>query len=98
MKRGGKPMSQKILVSFAIVLIIGLIFTPYSNSAPAKKLMIAIGQEPTSMDPSLAYVGGDYVVVENYGEYLVQRTPSGDLKPGLVTSWKISPDGKEIEF
>ena len=50
------------------------------------------------MDPSLGYLGSDFVVVENYGEYLVYREPSGNLKPGLATAWKISPDGKEIEF
>jgi peptide/nickel transport system substrate-binding protein len=63
-----------------------------------KKLVIGVGQEPTSMDPSLAYTGGDYPIVENYGEFLIYRAPNGDLKPGLATSWKMSPDGKVIEF
>ena len=39
---------------------------------------IAVGQEPASMDPTLAFAGADYVVVENYGEYLVYREPGGD--------------------
>ena len=89
---------KRMGIFLAIVLIIGYLLIPYAESASTKKLIAAVGQEPTSVDQSLAGVGGDYTIVENYAEYLIYKTPSGDLKPGLATSWKISPDGKEIEF
>jgi peptide/nickel transport system substrate-binding protein len=85
-------------IFLAIVLIIWSLWIPNVESASARKLIVATGQEPTSVDPSLAGVGGDYAIVENYAEYLIYRAPNGDLKPGLATSWKMSPDGKEIDF
>ncbi len=69
------------------------------DAAPAAKRMnIAIGQEPTSIDQSLVYVGADYIAVENWGEHLIDRDPNGDLKPGIAVSWKVEPNGKMIEF
>jgi peptide/nickel transport system substrate-binding protein len=94
--------SLRILVVLTIVLLLIVISAQYSRPTLAqsagKILLIAVHQEPTSMDPSLVYVGGDYPVVSNYGEYLIDKAPNGDLRPGLATSWKMSPDGKEIEF
>jgi peptide/nickel transport system substrate-binding protein len=69
-----------------------------ATAASPKKLLIAVTQEPTTIEPSLAWVGPDYALADNLGEYLVCRVPNGELKPGLATSWKISPDGKVIEF
>jgi peptide/nickel transport system substrate-binding protein len=90
--------ARRIILLLTVVLMIGFLLVPYSNSAAEKKLTIAIGMEPTTVDQSSSYLGSaDYQVAQNYAEYLVYRTPSGDLKPGLA-SWKISPDGNEIEF
>jgi peptide/nickel transport system substrate-binding protein len=92
-------MGLKRILLLAIALSMGISLPEYSNSAPANRVQIAMGQEPTTMDPSGCWVGsGDYQVSENYAEYLIYKEPSGELKPGLATSWKISPDGKEVEF
>ena len=91
-------MRKEIIILFTIFLVIGLPFIPYSNPVSAKGLIIAIGQEPTSIDQSLVYLGADYIAVENWGEHLIDRDPNGELKPGLVTSWKVEPNGKVIEF
>ena len=91
-------MRKEIIFLFAMFLVIGLLFIPYSHPASAKSLIIAIGQEPTSIDQSLVYLGADYIAVENWGEHLIDREPNGELKPGLVTSWKVEPNGKVIEF
>lgn len=86
------------LILVAIALTIGLLVSPHTYSAPSRRLIVAIGQEPNSLDPSLAFISADFVAVENWTEYLIYKAPSGDLKPGLATSWKISTDGKVIEF
>ena len=91
-------MRKGIIFLFANFWVIGLLFFPCSHSASAKGLVIAIGQEPTSIDQSLVYLGADYIAVENWGEHLIDREPSGELTPGLVTSWKVEPNGKVIEF
>jgi len=89
---------RKMLFSLTTVLIIGFLSVPWARSAPAKKLMVAVGHEPGTMDQSLSSAGADSAVVENWADFPIYREPSGDLKPGIVTSWKMSQDGKEIEF
>ena len=92
-------MKRKIRLFFVAVLSILTLLPAYSYSAPATKLLIAMGQEPNSMDPSACWAGSaDYQVSENYAEYLIDSIPSGELKPGLATAWKISPDGKVVDF
>jgi peptide/nickel transport system substrate-binding protein len=90
--------TKKTVMSFVLFFIMVCFAASHIDAAPAKKLIIALGQEVSTTEPNIASVGGDFTVVENYGEYLVYKAPSGDLKPGLATSWKVSPDGREIEF
>lgn len=95
---GGKSMRKKMVILFGIFLVVGFLFIPFINSASAKDVTLAIGQEPTSIDQSLIYLGADYLAVPNWGERLIDKDPEGNLKPGLVASWKMSPDGKTVEF
>jgi peptide/nickel transport system substrate-binding protein len=81
-----------------IVLLGGCLLVSFAEGASPNKLVVAMGQEPSTIDPNLAGVGGDYAIVENYGEYLISRAPNGDLEPGLAASWKESPDGRVVEF
>src|SRR5512137_611586 len=90
------------MIAISLAIVLSVVFLNQSDSqsasAPAKKLLIAIGMEPINLDVSLTSDGGDWPVVENYGEYLISQQPNGELKPGLATSWKVSPDGKTIDF
>lgn len=83
------------------LLISGLVvgYSVFAHSAsPGRSLMVGVGSEPTSMDPSLVVSSADYVTTDNWTECLIYKDPNGDLKPGLATSWKISSDGKQMEF
>ncbi|MFC1533139.1 ABC transporter substrate-binding protein [Thermodesulfobacteriota bacterium] len=91
-------MRKKVIISLTIFLVAGLLFAHHSISAPAQKVTIATGQEPTSTDPSLVYVGADYITVNNYAERFIERAPNGDLIPAVATSWKVSEDGKTMDF
>jgi peptide/nickel transport system substrate-binding protein len=92
-------MNGKRSLLLTAVLSILLWLPAHSNAAPANRLLIAMGQEPTTMDPSACYVGSaDYQVSLNYAERLLSMSTSGQLKPGLATSWKMSSDGKVIDF
>jgi peptide/nickel transport system substrate-binding protein len=86
------------LICLTMIFLIGLFFVPHSNAAPEKKLIIGAAQEPTSMDQSLAFSGADFNITDNWGEWLIDKAPNGELKPGIAASWTISPDGKRIEF
>ena len=77
--------SIRICLTIALVLLAPVLFVAREASAAApKKLLIAVTQEPTTIDPSLAWVGPDYALAFNLGEYLIYRAPNGELKPGLA--------------
>jgi peptide/nickel transport system substrate-binding protein len=79
-------------------LLIGA-FPDFGRAAQAKEevLTIACGQEPLSLDLSQYTSGNDRVVVENWSEWPLYRETGGKVVPG-VASWKMTPDGKKIEF
>lgn len=89
---------RKEIIFLVIVLVMGLVAVPLPNSASAKTIKIALGNEPTTIDPTTVKTAADYQATDNYTEYLVYKEPSGDIKPGLATSWTVSNDGKVIEF
>jgi peptide/nickel transport system substrate-binding protein len=89
---------RNVLVSLCCILAISFIYVQQTNSASGKKLIVTIDSEPARIDPTLAEGAAATQVLENCAEYLIQKTPNGKLIPGLATSWKISPDGKAIEF
>jgi peptide/nickel transport system substrate-binding protein len=92
---------RRRLICIATLLVLGIFLMAGRERAwpaPEKKLFVAVGQEPGTLDPSLMNTIADLVVGENYLEYLIYRAPHGDLQPGLATSWKSSPDGNVVEF
>jgi peptide/nickel transport system substrate-binding protein len=89
---------RKLFVLLVAISIIGLGVAPCSMAAAQRKLVIAIGEEPSGVDQTASWTGVDFQITENYGEYIIYRAPNGDLKPGLAASWKVSPDGKEMEI
>jgi len=87
------------LVLAAMVMMIGLSFPEVGQPAttPAKKLLIAVGSEPFSLDATSDSFGANGIVLGNINEFLINKETNGGLTPGLATSWKVSPDGKTIE-
>ncbi|EUB99294.1 ABC-type transporter, periplasmic subunit [Rhizobium sp. CF080] len=69
-----------------------------TNAAGDRSLNVAIGDEPTTIDQSIAWTGVDYTTAENYAEYLIQRSPAGELVPGLAERWTLSSDGKTLDL
>jgi peptide/nickel transport system substrate-binding protein len=84
----------------AMVMIIGLSFPQIGQpaKAKAKKVLIAVSTEPFSLDASSDSFGENGITLGNINEFLIGRDTSGKLIPGLASSWKVSPDGKTIEF
>ncbi|WP_299821522.1 ABC transporter substrate-binding protein [uncultured Jannaschia sp.] len=56
-----------------------------AGGAQAQSIAIAIGSEPSTLDPQLRDDGGERQVNDNIYETLMARTPEGALEPGLAT-------------
>jgi peptide/nickel transport system substrate-binding protein len=89
----------KMLFAVLIVLLIGS-FPDVSQGAQAKDdiLKIVAAQEPLTMDLSQVSSGNDRIVIENWGEFLLRKDTNGKIVPGLAASWKVSADGKRMDF
>ena len=92
----------------SILLIFAFMFgLTVSNSESAavsgaikKKIIIVLPSEPDTLDLNSTKMPGiSAPIAENITERLIGLTNDGKLVPtGLATSWKVSPDGKEVEF
>jgi peptide/nickel transport system substrate-binding protein len=99
--KGGKTMCRRWgFVVLAVVMVIGLSFPGIGQSAatPAKKVNIAVGQDPSSLDATFDSYGANAITLQNIYEFLIGKDTKGNLIPGLASSWKISPDGKVYDF
>lgn len=61
-------------------------------------ITIALGSEPTSLDPHLVDDGGERAINDNIYETLLTRSPEGELEPGLATELPSQVDELTWEF
>ncbi len=62
------------------------------------EITIALGSEPTSLDPQLVDDGGERAINDNIYETLLTRTPEGELAPGLAAELPTQVDDTTWEF
>lgn len=69
-------------------------------SALAEGVTIALGSEPTTLDPQLREDGGERAVNDNIYETLMVRTPDGKLMPGLTaeTPTLVDPQTWQVKL
>ena len=61
-------------------------------------ITIALGSEPTSLDPHLVDDGGERAINDNVYETLLARTPDGELVPGLAADMPTQVDDTTWQF
>lgn len=66
----------------AVIIVAGAVAVPAVSGAQG--VTLALGSEPTTLDPQLREDGGERAVNDNIYETLMVRTPDGALKPGLA--------------
>ncbi|HET7715030.1 MAG TPA: ABC transporter substrate-binding protein [Bauldia sp.] len=64
----------------------------------AGEIVIAIGSEPSTLDPQARDDGGERAVNDNIYETLMARTPDGELVPGLAAEAPTKIDDTTWEF
>ncbi len=69
-----------------------------ATSAWAQSITVAIGSEPSTLDPQLRDDGGERQVNDNIYEALMARTSVGELVPGLATDAPTQIDELTWEF
>lgn len=71
-----------------------------SDPAPSEggSIVIALGSEPTSLDPYLVDDGGERAINDNVYETLLARAPDGELIPGLAAELPTQVDDTTWQF
>ena len=68
----------------------GLLAAPLAavGTTTKRELIIALGDDVTSLDPHAAKLSSDWRVAFTVFDTLIRRHPDGTLHPALATSWK----------
>jgi peptide/nickel transport system substrate-binding protein len=64
----------------------------------ANNLVVAIPDEPTSLDPQFALSPSGFEITRNLYETLLRVDEHGNLQPGLAERWSLSADGRSWIF
>ncbi len=67
-------------------------------AASAGDITIAIGSEPSTLDPQVRDDGGERAVNDNIYETLMARTPDAQLVPGLAAAAPVQTNATTWEF
>ncbi|MBI5773477.1 MAG: peptide ABC transporter substrate-binding protein [Verrucomicrobia bacterium] len=93
------PVRRLRFIPHASYLILSLLLSACSRTAPPAGLTIINGPEPESLDPALITAQADGRVVQALFEGLTRYDARTAMPvPGLAERWDISPDGKIYTF
>ncbi|MCZ9955556.1 peptide ABC transporter substrate-binding protein [Brachyspira hyodysenteriae] len=90
-----------IIILMSVTISCTKIEETINHSAPSGKyfsLLINIGQEPYTMDPSKNVTGDSLIYLNHIFEGLVSKDKDGKIIPAAAQSWNISSDGLVYTF
>jgi len=73
---------KKVTKAFLVAVALTMLWS-FTSVVYAQEVIIALGSEPTTLDPQIREDGGERAVNDNIYETMMKRTPKGDLVPGL---------------
>ena len=91
---------MKNILRITLVCCLSVLTGIMTNSAYAEGVTIALGSEPTTLDPQIREDGGERAVNDNIYETLMARTPQGNLVPGLAAEIPtlLDPETWEVKL
>jgi peptide/nickel transport system substrate-binding protein len=96
--KGLRRIASLCLATFIVVFAVQSAAEAAQRSKALSGIVIALPAEPDTLDPTTTkYSVTSSPISNNIFERLVDLTPDGKFVPGIA-SWKISPDGKMVEF
>ena len=89
---------KHLLRATACVALLSAVTLPAISAAQAETITIALGSEPTTLDPQRAEDNSERAVNDNIYDTLMVRTPSGELLPGLAAEAPTQVDPTTWRF
>src|ERR1700735_3490955 len=69
-----------------------------NRAASAEVLRRGLAGEPSSLDPAVAADNFSFQVLQDLYEGLTIEAASGEVLPGVASSWSVNPTGTEYTF
>ena len=93
-------LRQRIRLAAGLAVLSGLLAACHAH-APAQKggtLRRGLAGEPSTLDPAAAADTFSTSVLIDLYEGLTSEAPSGDVVPGVASSWTVDPSGMQYTF
>ncbi|HVU12824.1 MAG TPA: peptide ABC transporter substrate-binding protein [Phototrophicaceae bacterium] len=92
-------LSLLVLLICAAFAVVGGVTAQSSGEKVLTTGINQVGGDPETLDPNLAQASQELAVIqEMFPGLTVQDTATGDLKPGIASSWDVSADGKTYTY
>jgi oligopeptide transport system substrate-binding protein len=87
-------------VAIGIVLLAGVLSCSKSAKISESDSVLhrGLGGEPSSLDPAAAADSFSFEVMQDLYEGLTTESPSGDVIPGVASSWTVDAEGTKYIF
>lgn len=90
---------RMIIAAYVVILLHGLAPPLYAgNDQSLPVIRVALFERVRSPDPAQSTMYEPHTIAANVFETLVTSTDSGNILPGIASSWSSSPDGKRWTF
>src|SRR4029077_15126559 len=87
-----------VLVGAFLLLLGSLGATREAEAQAGGTLVVALDQEPPTLEPHGSPSAVTYQFIASVTENLLYRGPDGKLSPWLAESWSMSRDGRSVTF
>ena len=88
---------KKILICILIIFIISC-SSKNNKIDPYKDIIVNIGSDPNTMDPTLNSIGAVTTYILHNFEGLTKIDINNNIQPGIAEKWEISDDGLTYTF
>jgi oligopeptide transport system substrate-binding protein len=95
------PRKRYLLAICAAALLVGACGKQSGSSVDRNftvSLRRGLGGEPASLDPAAATDGYSAQLLQDLYEGLTTESPSGEVVPGVASSWTVDPSGRQYRF
>ncbi len=89
---------RTLATAFAVLALLGGCSPSGSGSTSRQTLRRGLGGEPSTLDPAKATDTFSIEVIRDLYEGLTSETPTGEVIPGVASSWTVEANGTQYTF